>query len=185
MSELSRSVEEAATKYGKPQRIICELPSLDFPPVSERKHGEVCMAVRRRSGAFLLQTKRSYPNSIMRLPTGGIKAKENVEDALMREIWEETNLNVKVDAFVAEIGYGCGDDISFFKTYMFVCEEIDGTLQSNDPNEQISDWAEAHPEQLTDYAEQLRGIVSSWSDWGQFRAAALDILAAHCASRAA
>ena len=68
------TVDDLAGRYGRPKRITCELPSIAFPPVSERRHGEVCMAILRPSGTFLLQTKRSYPNSVMRLPSGGIKA---------------------------------------------------------------------------------------------------------------
>ena len=60
-------------RYGMPKRIVRKLPSIGFPPVNERAHGEVCMAIQRPSGHFLLHTKRTYPNAVMRLPSGGIK----------------------------------------------------------------------------------------------------------------
>jgi len=180
MSAFSRSVEAAAARYGEPRLITRRLDSLDFPPVSERAYGEVCMAIRRPSGRFLLQTKRTYPNSIMRLPTGGIRKEEPLETALLREIWEETNLEVRIVRFVADIAYTDDRHPARFRTYMFLCDESDGVLQSNDPKEQISDWAEAGLEDLPRYAEQLRSIKPSWARWGEFRAAALEVLVEHC-----
>lgn len=180
MSDAPRAL---ASRYGEPRIVTCTLPSLDFPPLNERKHGEVCMAILRRSGRFLLHTKKSYPNAIMRLPTGGIKEGEDIEHALMREIWEETNLDVDVDRFVATVRYDDGAGRSSFQTHMFLCRELGGVLQSNDPAEKITAWAEATADELPRYADELRAIVPSWGNWGRFRAAALDILADYLAGR--
>jgi len=160
----------------EPLEIFCELPSIQFPPVSERAHGEVCMAILRPSGRFLLQTKQNYPGSVMRLPSGGIQRGERVEQALLREIWEETNLNVKVEKFVARIGYHAGRARARFTTSLLLVRVMSGVLQSNDPDEKISDWQEVLPDELPIYAEKLRGITPSWRSWGIFRAAAMDIL---------
>lgn len=162
-----------------PLQITFDLPTIQFPPVSERAHGEVCMAILRRNGRFLLQTKQNYPGSVMRLPSGGIHRREKVEDALMREIWEETNLTCRIERFVARIGYRAGDAESRFFTHLFLVREVSGELQSNDPDEKISDWREALPEELPDYAEKLRRMTPSWRSWGIFRAAAMDILLEH------
>jgi 8-oxo-dGTP diphosphatase len=164
---------------GHPVDVTYELPSIHFPPVSERAHGEVCMAILRRSGRFLLQTKQNYPGSVMRLPSGGIQRGEKVEQALLREIWEETNLQVEVERFVARIGYRCGQARSRFFTHLFLVREVSGVLQSNDPDEKISDWAEVLPAELPDYAEKLRRITPSWRSWGIFRAASMEILLQH------
>lgn len=162
-----------------PVEITFELPSIQFPPVSERAHGEVCMAILRRNGRMLLQTKQNYPGSVMRLPSGGIHRGEKVLDALLREVWEETNLTVTVERFVARIGYKAGEARSRFFTNLFLVREVSGVLQSNDPDEKISDWREALPEELPDYAGKLRAITPSWRSWGIFRAAAIDILTEH------
>ena len=172
--------QETATASGwTPLQITFDLPSIQFPPVSERAHGEVCMAILRRSGHFLLQTKQNYPGSVMRLPSGGIQRGEKVEDALMREIWEETNLEVRVERFVARIGYQSGTARSRFFTHLFLVREMSGVLQSNDPDEKISDWKEILPQELPLYAEKLRRMTPSWRSWGVFRAAAMDILFEH------
>ena len=164
---------------GTPLQLTCELPSISFPPVSERAHGEVCMAIQRRNGRFLLQTKQNYPGSVMRLPSGGIRRGEKILDALLREIWEETNLTVQVQRFVARIGYRAGGARSRFFTHLFLVRELSGVLQSNDPDEKISDWQEVLPGELPAYAERLRGITPSWRSWGIFRAASMDILFEH------
>lgn len=176
------TVQTAAPRApGHPLEIRYELPSIHFPPVSERAHGEVCMAILRRNGRFLLQTKQNYPGSVMRLPSGGIQRGERAEEALLREIWEETNLTVHVERFVARIGYHAGEARSRFFTHLFLVREVSGVLQSNDPSEKISDWQEVLPDELPDYAEKLRRMTPSWRSWGIFRAAAMDILFQHTA----
>lgn len=168
-----------SSALNSPREITFELPSIGFPPVSERAHGEVCMAILRLNGRLLLQTKQNYPGSVMRLPSGGIHRGEKVMDALLREIWEETNLTVSVERYVARIGYKAGEARSRFFTNLFLVREVSGVLQSNDPDEKISDWREALPSELPDYAEKLRTMTPSWRSWGIFRAASMDILTEH------
>jgi 8-oxo-dGTP pyrophosphatase MutT (NUDIX family) len=167
-------------RYGAPRRIVCRLPSIRFPPVSERAHGEVCMAILRPNGRFLLQTKRSYPNSVMRLPSGGIKPGEDIEHALKREIWEETNLECTIERFVSILHYEDQTTKSSFRTHLFCVREISGEFRSNDPSEQITDWREAAPHELQAYASELTKMSSHWQNWGLFRAAALESLSEYC-----
>jgi 8-oxo-dGTP pyrophosphatase MutT (NUDIX family) len=169
-------------RHGSPKRILCRLPSIEFPPVNERAHGEVCMAILRPNGRFLLHTKRSYPNAVMRLPSGGIKPGEDIEHALKREIWEETNLDCTIDRFVAVLQYEDMTTRAAFRTNLFLVREISGVLQSNDPTEHITQWCEVAPGELLGYARILSGMNSNWSNWGLFRAAALETLAGYCQS---
>jgi len=138
------------------------------------------MAILRPNRRFLFQTKRSYPNSVMRLPSGGIKSGEVLEHALLREVWEETNLTVTVDRFVAVLRYSDEQDKSAFQTHLFFLRELEGELQVNDPAEQTSDWQEVAPDELSDYAKSLENVQASWRNWGYFRAAAIDALADYC-----
>jgi len=169
-------------RYGAPKRIVRRLPSIDFPPVNDRAHGEVCMAILRPNGRILLHTKRSYPNGVMRLPSGGIKPGEDIEHALMREIWEETNLECTIDRFVAVIQYEDAATKAAFRTNLFFLREISGDLRSNDPTEHITEWCEASPGELLTYADVLARMNTGWSNWGLFRAAALETLAQYCAN---
>ena len=166
-------------RYGQPKRIVCKLPSIGFPPVNERAHGEVCMAILRLNGCFLLHTKRTYPNGVMRLPSGGIKPGEDLEHALKREIWEETNLECTIDRFVAVLQYEDGRARASFRTHLFCVREISGELRNNDPSEHITDWREARPDELLGYASELTRMDREWSNWGLFRAAALETLSTY------
>jgi 8-oxo-dGTP pyrophosphatase MutT (NUDIX family) len=173
-------IASLSQRYGAPKRIDCLLPAIDFPPVSERAHGEVCMAIRRPNGRFLLQTKKSYPGAVMRLPSGGIKPGEDLEHALMREIWEETNLDCTIERFVAILTYRDASAKASFRTHLFCVRELSGSLCSNDPSEQISDWREATPGELLTYASALGRMREGWTHWGLFRAASLEALAGYC-----
>ncbi len=165
---------------GQPKEIEAELPSIDFPPLSERKYGEVCMAIRRKNGRFLLHTKRNYPDAVMRLPSGGIKRHESVEGALLREVWEETNLDVEIESCVAVISYRDRTTRSAFKTHLFLLRETAGELRNNDPKEHISEWREAALDELPAYAGSLLAVREDWSNWGRFRATAIEVLASYC-----
>ncbi len=177
---MSLGLEEAAAKYGNPSELTCTLESLAFPPVSERAHGEVCMAIRRTNGCFLLQTKETYPNQVMRLPSGGIKKGEPLEEALLREIWEETNLDVEVRAFAARISYTDEANVADFRTNLFVADEVGGEFRNNDPAERISRWIEVAPGDLLHYAACLQDVIPSWRHWGRFRAYSLEALSNFC-----
>ena len=177
---MTRSIADLVRKFGEPQRVWRPLPSIEFPPLSERRYGEVCMAILRRNGTFLLQTKKSYPNAVMRLPSGGIKAGEDVEHALLREVWEETNLDVHVERFVALLGYRDEQEHAVFQTFLFLLRDMGGELRTNDPTEKITEWREARPAELVEYASTLKSIDPSWRNWGLFRAAALEVLADYC-----
>ena len=173
------TVVALAQRYGQPKRIVRKLPAITFPPVNERAHGEVCMAILRPNGRFLLHTKRTYPNAVMRLPSGGIKPGEDLEHALMREIWEETNLECTIDRFVAVLQYEDDHTRAAFRTHLFCVREISGELRNNDPTEHITDWREARADELLDYASELTRMEREWSNWGLFRAAALETLATY------
>jgi 8-oxo-dGTP pyrophosphatase MutT (NUDIX family) len=139
------------------------------------------MAILRRNGRFLLQTKRTYPDSVMRLPSGGIKAGEDIEHALLREIWEETNLNVSIDRYIAQLAYEDERTKSRFRTHLFLVHEIDGEFRNNDPTENITDWCEAAPAELLDHAGKLASMNADWNNWGLFRAGSIEVLADYCA----
>jgi NAD+ diphosphatase len=177
---MSSGFDNAAQKFGPPLELVFTLESLKFPPVSERAHGEVCMAIRRKNGRILLQTKESYPNSVMRLPSGGINPGEDLEAALLREIWEETNLEVAIRSFIARLSYTDGTHHAEFQSNLFLSDEVSGVLGSNDPSEKISDWLEVEPENLLHYAASLQATIPSWKHWGRFRSAALEALFNHC-----
>jgi 8-oxo-dGTP diphosphatase len=60
------------------------------------------------------------------LPGGGIESSESPEEALLREIWEETGLRVKIDRKVAE--YSPLNKLAS-PTHLYTCHKVDGLLR--------------------------------------------------------
>jgi ADP-ribose pyrophosphatase YjhB (NUDIX family) len=164
-------------RYGKFPLVDATLANGDFAPVrGGGRRSEVAMAIRRPSGGILLQTKAFYPAGTYRLPTGGIKEGEDVEHALLREVHEESNLDVEIERLVAVIDHSVLDEKTPFRSYMFLLREVGGTLKVNDPDEQISGWDERDVVGLERAARDLRNLEGTWRRWGQFRAVALEVL---------
>lgn len=134
------------------------------------------MAIRRPNGRILLQTKENYPEGVFRIPTGGLKRGESIEQALLRETEEETALDVTIHRFVAILSYYSPEDDLAFRSYLFLLHETGGTLQEEEPEEGITAWIEADAIELDATARQLRAGPPTWRDWGHFRALAIDAL---------
>jgi ADP-ribose pyrophosphatase YjhB (NUDIX family) len=169
-------IARLARRYGRPRTLFHTLPTVDFGPLNRGRAAEVAMAIRRRSGRFLLQTKQNYPEQTFRLPTGGIKRGEAIEHALLRETQEETNLKVEISRFVATIHYRSPLGSRVFATFLFILEDLGGTLRPNDPVEGITGWREADRTDLDDAAQRLRACPGGWAPWGHFRALVIDAL---------
>ena len=119
------------------------------------------------------------------MPTGGIQPGEPVWDALVREIPEETGLEVgdgpdrvTVHEMLGVLSYefvhmGLGQSFSF-ATYHFLVELPTGaTLHPRDESERIDGWRWNAPCELLVVADTLDTLVErtpEWGDWGHFRA---------------
>jgi ADP-ribose pyrophosphatase YjhB (NUDIX family) len=169
-------VATLARRYGRPRTVSHTLPTFRFSPLNRNRAAEVAMAIRRRNGLFLLQTKDNYPTDTFRLPTGGVMRGEAIEHALLRETHEETSLDVEVSRFAAVLTYRAANVRQAFASYLFILEEQGGTLHSIDSAEGISGWREADLAEIDAAAERLRTCPRQWQPWGQFRALVLDAL---------
>lgn len=174
-----RELEHLAREYGKPLDIEAEVfPGFDDPIRKRDRVGEVCMVIRRPNGKLLLSIKTIYPRGAHRLPTGGVGVGEPILEALLRETHEETGLRVTVRRFLALITYRvAGEKAPVFHTFAFLLDETGGTLGVLDEKEQIEEYIEVDPAELSRVADRLaslpetdRGAVGSWRDWGRFRA---------------
>jgi 8-oxo-dGTP pyrophosphatase MutT (NUDIX family) len=175
------------------------------------------MVIRRPGGALLTAIKTFYPPGAYRLLTGGVGHGEPIEAALLREVEEETGLDVEVQRFVAVIEYHLEPSVVrsplsvvdqgasplsdnrqsitdneqitqhatrntqhnyTFVTFVFLLDEVGGTLGPRDPEERIASFREVQTAELPMLAATLDGIGQgfdpriggSWSDWGRFRA---------------
>lgn len=194
-------IASLSARYGQPRRVTAELDGWQFSPLTmDDRYGEVCMVVRRPSGKLITAKKTFYPAGAFRLLTGGVGHGELIGDALLREVAEETGLDVVVRRFLAVIeyqvrgmgdgGWGMGDRASnsqspipnpySFATFAFLLDETGGTLQVQDADERIEAFHELAVVDLPALAETLahvpdtydHEIDGSWRDWGRFRAVA-------------
>src|SRR5436190_23292002 len=95
-----------AAQYGAPRRVAVELHGAPFDPLLlDDRIGEVGMIVRRTNGKLLTAIKTFYPAGAFRLLTGGVGHGEPIATALLREVDEETGLDVIVRRFLAVIEY--------------------------------------------------------------------------------
>ena len=143
--------------------------------------GEVLMVVRRQNGDVLLHTKAFYPNGAWRLLTGGLEGREPIEEAVLRELAEETGLDTESPRYLGRLRYRFRHDGKAieFATYAFLLDAGASPVpRPMDDSEQITAFRWVKPEALTEIADSLRGCDDEWSDWGAFRAAAHDAIGA-------
>lgn len=179
-TSFTTELDTLAQRYGEPLRHTALLPTVDFEPVNMADRvGEVCMVIRRSNGSLLTAIKTTYPPGCHRLLTGGIHHDEPILTALLREVAEETSLDVTVNRFLAVVAYlDAQTGKQVFTTLAFLLDEIGGTLGCADPNEQHEEFFEIAIDELLARAAVLEQIDSSftssihhdWGAWGRFRA---------------
>jgi 8-oxo-dGTP pyrophosphatase MutT (NUDIX family) len=192
--EIERQVAALAARYGEPRRVAVELTGAPFDPLFRSdRFGEVCMVLRRPDGRLLTAIKTFYPPGAFRLLTGGVGHGEPIAAALLREVDEETGLEVAVRRFLAVIEYHLDAGSArqaptaiphppapashHFVTFAFLLEEIGGVLETRDPAERVAAFREVAPDELPELAAALERVEDrfdpeiggSWADWGRFR----------------
>lgn len=192
-------IEMLAHRYNQPCYVSAPLPDGTFSPFTQcDRIGEVCMVIRRPNGQLLTAIKTYYPAGAYRLLTGGVAPDESIEAGLLREVWEETGLDVVVRQFLAVIAYRedvgtgraatdltvvpdfaqLGAHTALFYTFAFLLDETGGTLAPQDEQERLGGFREIAVQDLPTVAAFLdqvhdaydREIGGSWRSWGIFRA---------------
>jgi len=167
---LENEIEDLARVYGQPELINALLPTGLFEPMKSKRDGEVVSAIIRPNGKLILITKPFYPEGTYRLPSGGIETGESIENALHREIYEETSLKIQIVKFVAIVQYKARTSPHRFTSYVFLVKETSGQLACVDQDEQISGYKEINVEELKNIIAHLENLEGEFSEWGEFRA---------------
>jgi len=102
-----------------------------------------CAAVFNVRGELLLQ-KRS-DNGYWSMPGGAVEPGESVEQGILREVWEETGLTVRVVRLVGVysdprnymVTQYPGGDIVHSVSLCFVCDYVSGTLQISEESTEL------------------------------------------------
>ncbi|MCY4521438.1 MAG: NUDIX hydrolase [Caldilineaceae bacterium] len=152
---------------------------------------EVCYLLYRGQPqtGVLLHTKSYYPEQAYRLPTGGLAPGEDPVAGVVREVAEETGLEVRDQP--AGLRTGCIADFAGLLTYGFRHRRLEREFtfasfmfaiqaprgmepQVVDETEQIAGWMWCLPDDLHQVATDLCALkkrTPEWADWGRFRAA--------------
>jgi len=173
-----KEILQLGALYGMPlrRRCVLEVNEETYRWWTEerprRRHGEVVMFIRRLGGNLVLHTKGFYPPGAFRVPSGGIKKRELLADAVLRETYEETGLQVAIERFLAivDFEFRCGERSIPFSSHLFLLREVGGDLKPQDLDEGITAFREVTPADLPAVAVQLESVAAEWRDWGQFRA---------------
>lgn len=160
-------------KYGEP--VIHEFTAdfLDFEctlvkrtEAKGRLHDITCF-IRQDDGDFVVIQKPQYARSgIYRAPSGGANPGEPLEDAAIREMYEETGLTVRLTRFVLDLRLEvvCKDRTIPWRSLVFLAEPVNGEIRPVDTRE-IFDATVMPREQLVGEVAQLMED----SGWGGFK----------------
>ena len=103
-------IDALAARYGQPvlrsHTVYADdyLRRLRVARESDRR-GEVIFVIQDPAGRIWVHTKAHYPSHIYRLFSGGIQWHETVEEALWREVAEETGLPCTIERFMGLLAY--------------------------------------------------------------------------------
>lgn len=138
---------------------------------NERKVPEgAVMVLPRPGGKVLVMTKTFYPQSIYRLPSGGMHKGETPEEGYYREVQEETGLNAPIVSKIAEIEAHLihQGKVTSYRQHVYLASETSDPVHTEDESEQITDFKEISIDELLELAEELRSLPEPWQGWGQF-----------------
>jgi len=160
-------------KYGEP--VVHEFTAnfLDFEcnlvkrtEAKGRLHDITCF-IQQEDGDFVVIQKPQYARTgIYRAPSGGANLGEPLEDAAIREMYEETGLTISLTCFVLDMHLEvvCKDRSIPWRSLVFLAEPVAGEIKPVDTRE-IFDATVMPREQLVGEVAQLM----EESGWGGFK----------------
>ena len=175
-------INALATRYGEPLRrsAHCEMDETLFFTRFMRagdRRGEVTLVIELPTGRLVLHRKAHYGADHFRLPTGGVRWDEAVDDAAVREAQEECGLTVDIVRFLAVLHTTqyFGAIRLPFVSCLFHLRAAHGLLHNADG--EVAAFSDCLPAELPVVAATLRAIPDPRGYWGRWRALAHDIAA--------
>lgn len=165
-SEEMRSLVE---RYGEPRKNRFSASFLDFECQfvkqsrnKGRLHDVTCF-IRESTGDYVVIQKHQYANSgIYRAPSGGASFGEPIEEAIHREMKEETGLQIRLVRFVLDLTLDiqCEGELIQWRSLVFLAEPVAGDMKPIDTHE-IFDVGVMSREQLLGDVDRLM-VESGW-----------------------
>lgn len=116
-----------------------------------RKNAAIGIILNENRSKVLLVKRQDIPFWV--LPGGGIEDGENATDSVVREVFEETGLTVKVIRKAAE--YSPINRLAR-QTEIFECQTLKGTLQKSSETAEISFFS------LNDFPKNFFSLHKEW-----------------------
>ncbi|MFX1513647.1 MAG: NUDIX hydrolase [Promethearchaeota archaeon] len=132
---------------------------------NNRKH-DITIFVQKETKFACIQ-KWDYQNTgIWRAPSGGARPSETLENAAIREIKEETNLNISVNRFllIIKAKFSWKKEKEDWTSYIFHSNQVTGEIKPNDQKEVCgAKWIDK-----TDLLGPIRTLMLQ-TGWGGFK----------------
>ena len=97
-------------------------------PFQNKPNGVRCVGIVIKDNKILIMKRNSYGKKYFVLPGGHLEENETTEQAVIREIKEETSLNVSINRLLYH-----HDIVDDSDHYFYKCEYIDGEIKLNGP----------------------------------------------------
>jgi len=142
------------------------------------RRAEVVFAIEDGAGQLWVHNKIHYPRNVFRLPTGGVHWEELVVEALLREVKEETGLEVEIARFLGLVEYRfwCGRAMAPFASYIFHLRSACVDCPKVPHGETIAEFRAVSRRALQQLAANLRNLEGKRRAWGEWRALAHDLV---------
>lgn len=172
---------QLAARYGEPIRMTPDIEGDEYLFFSRLhrtrdRRGEVVMAVARPGGRVLLHRKGWYEPDVYRLLSGGIGWDEGVDEALARELREETGLILTTARLlgVQDCRIHHAGHVVPFVSYVFGLPETSAPLRPDDG--EIERFREVPIAGLPAVIAHLRALPPPRAGWGRWRALAHELV---------
>jgi len=139
---LPENLHEFENTYGSPEELYTafEMNSSEFKRlIASQKHGrshDITIFIRK-NGKWIVNSKPWYPKGLYRIPSGGIRPDESIEDGTLREVYEETGCKVKLVKYFLRIyvRFFNGNQSVDWISHLVLAEWISGDLRPVDTQE--------------------------------------------------
>ncbi|UCE11756.1 MAG: NUDIX hydrolase [Candidatus Thorarchaeota archaeon] len=159
-------------KFGKPKDLHFAAEFLDYEcdlvkqSTAKGRHHDITCFIRCDDQWVVIQKHNYAETGIFRAPSGGAHTGESLEEAALREMYEETGLEIKLTRFILDLSLDvkCLDGTVIpWRSLVFLADTIGGEMQEIDTHEVYKVRLMTREELLGDVDELMKN-----SGWGGF-----------------
>lgn len=138
-----REIEEVERKYGRPRELYYvgfmkprEFRNLVESMEKDGRREDVTLFIFLNSKIVAIE-KHTHPAGVCRAPSGGVLPDEDLESAALREAFEETGLEVRLERYLLRVHatFICGEEMREWTSHVFLARAVGGELNPVDKKE--------------------------------------------------